>query len=459
MSEISVSLASPQAEVVQGRAVVAVSVTLGPARPERVVLGVFRPLTVPGAPPAADPAWAVVERPLREMVAGATEQVVVTFAPPPGTPAGTYDAKVIAYPADAAPEEYAERGQVLRLVIPATPAPPAPRRSRWRLWVAAAVVLLTAIGVVTYVLTRPEPAPEPEATTARPPVSVEAATIPVGPWPAGIAIEPGTGLVYVTSRDGWIVSVIDPEVRAVVQELGTGQGPIGVAADPSNGLVYTADQGNGTVTAIDIASGGAFAQTDVGGSPFGLAVEPSTHRVWATLEDGRLAVVAISAAGLEDTVAVGAAPRGIAWNEVDGRFYVANQGDGTVSVVDPSARAVVATIDVGPNPAGVAVDPRSGRVLVTNQLGDSVSIIDADGGVGSVAVGINPVAVAVDPEAGAAYVVNSDATISVIDLAQDVVVDTIPVGGTPTAVAVDPGTGVVYVTNAADSTVSVLEAD
>jgi len=459
VSEISVSLASPQAEVVQGRAVVAVSVSLGPARSERVVLGVFRPLAAPGAPPAADPAWAVVERPLREMVAGSTEQVVVTFAPPPGTPAGTYDAKVIAYPADAAPEEYAERGQVLRLVVPATSPPPLPPRSRWWIWVVAAVVGLAAIGVVTYLLTRSEPEPEPKPTAARPPVSVEAATVPVGPWPAGIAIEPGTGLVYVTCRDGWIVSVIDPEVRAVVQELGTGQDPIGVAADPDNGLVYTANQGNGTVAAIDIASGGTFAQGDVGAAPFGLAVEPSTHFVWTTLEDGRLAVVRAAAAGVEATIAVGPAPRGIAWNPVDGRFYAANQGDGTVSVVDPSARTVVGTIEVGPNPAGVAVDPRSGRVLVTNQLGDSVSIIDTDGGVGSVAVGINPVAVAVDPEADAAYVVNSDATISVIDLALDVVVDTIPVGGTPTAIAVEPGTGVVYVTNAADSTVSVLEAD
>ena len=456
MGEISVSVAAPQVTVAEGTGAVTVSVTNAGAAPERVVLAVFRPAVV-GASPAADPAWASVERPLRDVGPGATVQYVVTFAPPPGTPAATYEAKLVAHPADDAPEEYAERGPVLRLVVPATPPPPPPPPSRWWLWVVAAVVLLAVVGVVVWLLTRGEPTPEP--TTARPPVSVETTTIPVGPWPAGVAIEPGTGLVLVTNRDGDSLSVIDPQTRQVTQTLPVPSQPIGVAAEPVGGRIYVANQGAAFVSAVDLASGGAFAGVNTEWPPFGVAVD-AERRVWVTVESGRLLLVDPTGGSLLAEVAVGGNPRGVAWNDTDGLLYVANQGSDTVSVVSPDGPAVVATIDVGPNPSGVAVDASDGTVWVTNVLGDSVSVIDPGdlAVVATVPVGINPSAVAVDPEAGVAYVANSDATVSVVDTSSFEVVDTIAVGEVPTALVVDPATGTVYVTDGARGSVSVLEA-
>lgn len=160
MSDVSVSLATPQVTVVEGRGSVTASVTAPAA--ERVVVAVVR--TVGGDVPSADPAWATVDRPLRALAAGATEQYALTFVPPAGTAPGLYEAKVVAYPADAAPEEYASRGQVVRLDVPPTTAPPTPRTGRrWWPWVLAAVVLLAAVATVVVLLTRPDPPPpEPE---------------------------------------------------------------------------------------------------------------------------------------------------------------------------------------------------------------------------------------------------------------------------------------------------------
>ncbi|HSP61014.1 MAG TPA: hypothetical protein VLO09_08125, partial [Ornithinimicrobium sp.] len=130
------TVASPEV-VLDGPATVTASVTNGGAGPVRVVLGAFTP---PGGEgPAtggrAQPSWATIERPLREVGAGATEQYTVSLAAP-GAAAGTYSLKLIAYPSADAPEEHADRGQVLRVVVPAT-EPPAPPRRPWWPWALA----------------------------------------------------------------------------------------------------------------------------------------------------------------------------------------------------------------------------------------------------------------------------------------------------------------------------------
>jgi hypothetical protein len=153
VSEIAVTVASDQVPLVGGRSSVTASVTNGGTSPERVVLGAFRPVTVPGGPPAGDPGWAGVDRALRDVAPGATEQFVVAVTVPPTVPAGTYELKLIAHPADAAPEEYADRGRVLRLVVPPPPPTPRPRRPWW-IWAIAGALLLAVVAVAV-VLLRP----------------------------------------------------------------------------------------------------------------------------------------------------------------------------------------------------------------------------------------------------------------------------------------------------------------
>lgn len=155
MRDIAVTVAAEEVAVAAGRAALTVSVTNGGPGAERLVLRAFPPAATPGAPPPADPGWVRVDRPLRDVGPGATEQYGVALEVPGEVPAGAYGLKLVAHPADAAPEEYADRGRLVTVVVPAAAvAPPPRRRPPWWVW-AVAGALLVAVVVVAVVLLRP----------------------------------------------------------------------------------------------------------------------------------------------------------------------------------------------------------------------------------------------------------------------------------------------------------------
>jgi YVTN family beta-propeller protein len=66
-------------------------------------------------------------------------------------------------------------------------------------------------------------------------------------------------------------------------------------------------------------------------------------------------------------ISVGAGPRGIAYDPVNGRMYVANSASNTVSVISTATNTVVGSpISVDSNPLGIAYDPVNGRMYVAN---------------------------------------------------------------------------------------------
>ena len=77
------------------------------------------------------------------------------------------------------------------------------------------------------------------------------ATIPVGPFPWEVAVDPAAGTVYVTSGSDNTVSVIDAATNAVTATIPVGSDPLGVAVDPAAGTVYvTSALPGGTVSVI-----------------------------------------------------------------------------------------------------------------------------------------------------------------------------------------------------------------
>lgn len=184
MSTIVLILPVSQVVVSQGRAVATASVTNTATVPARIVLGAF-PLAGPEAgerrPAAA--AWTTVDRPLREISAGATEQFGVAFAPPAEVGAGTYPVRFIAYSADGAPEENSDQSRQVDVIIPAVAASPAARaKPPWWLY-AVAAGLVVIVGIVGFLVLRgggeakASPSPTPSVTTpSAPPVVVEGIT-------------------------------------------------------------------------------------------------------------------------------------------------------------------------------------------------------------------------------------------------------------------------------------------
>ncbi len=162
MSTITLALGSSALAVAEGRPLtVTASVTNSAAVPARIVLAPFAPVPgADGATPASAQGWTVVERPVREVAAQATEQFTVTITPPAGAPAGDHLVRLIAYDNDRPPEEYRDQAQQLTVTVPAGRVAPVPGPPWWIYAVAAALVII--VGVVAYFVLRPtEPTPLP----------------------------------------------------------------------------------------------------------------------------------------------------------------------------------------------------------------------------------------------------------------------------------------------------------
>lgn len=156
MGDISVSMARTSLTLDHGRGSLTASVTNRGTTTRRVILAV---VPAPGHQPVGsatevDPrAWATVRRPLGEIGPGATQQYVVDFDAPPG-PAGTYALRVIAHPADRAPDEHRDPGRTFRVAVPPSAAPPSPAdEPHLYLGVLAFVVAVSAFAVVLLVYT------------------------------------------------------------------------------------------------------------------------------------------------------------------------------------------------------------------------------------------------------------------------------------------------------------------
>ena len=179
MSTIALTLTASTVTAADGAATLTASVTNSAAVPARIVLGAFGPAGAPAN--AAGTAWTKIDRPLREVAPGATEQYTITFAPGADVAAGSYPVRFIAYSADQAPEEHADQARQVDVVVPAKPVtPPAPKFVWWP-WAVAAGLLLVA-GIVAFVLLRdtgPTVGPTPSPPTS-PPITVVNPCTP--PW-------------------------------------------------------------------------------------------------------------------------------------------------------------------------------------------------------------------------------------------------------------------------------------
>lgn len=171
MSSLTLTLTVAEIAATRGTAsTITASVTNTAAVPARVVLGAYPPPAATGtAPGTGAAAWASIERPLRELPAGATEQYTVTVTPPADAPAGDHGLRLIAYDADRAPEEYSDQAQQVRVTVAADEVVPAPGTPWWIYLIAG--VLVVAVGVVAFLLLRPdapEPVPSPTPSPGNP---------------------------------------------------------------------------------------------------------------------------------------------------------------------------------------------------------------------------------------------------------------------------------------------------
>jgi len=285
-------------------------------------------------------------------------------------------------------------------------------------------------------------------------------TIPVGDFPASVAVSPDGTTVYVTRILDDTLSVIDTSTNTVIDTVTVGHRPDSVAVSPDGTTVYTANSLDDTLSVIDTSTNTVIATVTVGDDPDSVAVSPDGTTVYtANFSDDTLSVIDAATKTVIGTVTVGDGPRSVAVSPDGTTVYVANSLDDTLSVIDTSTMTVIDTVTVGDDPVSVAVSPDGTTVYTANSVDDTVSVIDTSTMtvIGTVTVGDGPRSVAVSPDGTTVYVANTfDGTLSVIDTSTMTVIDTVTVGGGSRSVAVSPDGTTVYTANSVDDTVSVL---
>jgi YVTN family beta-propeller protein len=207
----------------------------------------------------------------------------------------------------------------------------------------------------------------------------------------------------------------------------------------------------------------------VGDTPRGIAFDSVNNRMYvANRSDDTVSVINTATNTVTATITVGDGPSGIEFDSANNRMYVANYNAGTVSVINTATNTVTATITVGSGPNGIAFDSVNNRMYVANIGADTVSVIDtatntvidANGVAAGTAidVGNGPWGIAFDSVNNRMYVTNrSDDTVSVINTATNTVTATITVGTGSRGIAFDSVNNRMYVTNYNAGTVSVID--
>jgi DNA-binding beta-propeller fold protein YncE len=260
--------------------------------------------------------------------------------------------------------------------------------------------------------------------------------------PFGVAVDPGTGDVYVTDLGSNRVEKFDSNGDYLAQFGSTGSGPgqfldpIDVTVDGATGDVDVVDgssNGNHRVEKFD-ANGNFLAQFGSYGSgcpgqfqdPFGIAVDPRNGDVYVS-DEGLLRVEKFDSSGnfLSQFGSFGVGPgqffppngpAGLAVDPHTGDLYVTDFDNYRVQTFDPNGN-FLGQIGGGCcqfTPSMVAVEPATGSLYVSDPNNNMVDIFNSSGSLlgqfGGFGTGPGqfdgPVGTAVDPRTGEVYVVD-----------------------------------------------------
>ncbi|MEQ0563098.1 hypothetical protein ABJI51_28825 [Amycolatopsis sp. NEAU-NG30] len=234
-----------------------------------------------------------------------------------------------------------------------------------------------------------------------------------------------------------------------VRSVDVGGAPGGLAVNPVTGLAYVTDAEAGTVTAVDPRSASVDTVIPVGGAPGDVAVDAKANRIYvANPPAGTVVVLDGRTHDLVSVVGAGDGASALAVDEQADRVYVTSAATGMLAILDGVSCSLV-TLVPGPKPslAGIAVDTGRKLAYCASTATDSVEVFSIDSGkfVASAKVGRNPTAVAVHVPSGTVYVANSGIHhMSIVDAATRTERKTVLLRSESSALAVHQGTNTVY---------------
>jgi len=219
-------------------------------------------------------------------------------------------------------------------------------------------------------------------------------SVAVGAGPTAVAWNPVTRLFYVADSSENAVSVVaaagsrltagapapgQAAAGAEIARIPVGDAPAGIAVDPESGAVYVSNQGSNTISVLSGLSAGD--ERPVGATPWGLAVDGQTGKLCvAMFGDDKLWVIDATTMATSAVLSIPGGPNAVAAG--GGRCYVTAFYAGSITAVDLTTSTIAWSVLSVPGlvascPSGVALYPgQPARMYVTNECDDSVSIFN-----------------------------------------------------------------------------------
>lgn len=151
--------------------------------------------------------------------------------------------------------------------------------------------------------------------------------------------------------------------------------------NPVAGLIgYVSNNGADTITVFDKKTGQVVSVLATGRGPKGLAFDKLRNRAYVALSgEDAIGAIDINTGDLLSTIRLhdGAGPRDLALTP-DGRLLVSvNPGSNSVSLIDPLSYLELNRIPVGEDPSTVLMEPGAARrAYVFNILSNTISVVD-----------------------------------------------------------------------------------
>lgn len=296
----------------------------------------------------------------------------------------------------------------------------------------------------------------------------------------------GQDYAYVTNAGEWAegvkgdLSVIDLATNTVIATVPVGGYPQGVAINPAGTAVYTANSSSNEFSVID-TFGFKTTTLAAGLGACGVAVHPNGRHIYVANPDwdqkGESNVMVIDRATNEiiDRIDCGKGSCLVVVHPDGGSAYVTNVWDGTVAVFDTATHNVIDTIVLKPIgadevcfPVPIVIHPEGSYVYAANRLGSTVWMINtATHEVVTASSGYAHVGLAIDPAGTVLYVPDLNdvdlsipavaTTVDVLDAKTLQRITTIEGLNLPLDVSVHPDGTRAYVTNLGNNTVSVVD--
>jgi len=174
----------------------------------------------------------------------------------------------------------------------------------------------------------------------------------------GVAIDPWSGLGFISNGRGNSVVMFDIKTLAKTKEIPVGTGPDAIIYDQQTKRVYSFNGRDKSFTAIDGNNGNVLGTFTLPGRPEFPASDGNGH-IYDNIEDmSEVVSIAATSNTIDKTwpIAPGEGPSGLAYDGNHNRVYSVCDNK-LLTVLDPTTGKVVTTLPIGNGPDACSFDP------------------------------------------------------------------------------------------------------